>query len=237
MVTLSGPCDWPVEPCEACTVEVTAAHDAIAAYTLWRFTHSRFGPCEVTVRPCSDPSVVCGRCGGCATGRSRCSCYSVPEIVLPGPVYEIIAVRVDGVLLDASAYRVDDRAWLVRIDGGVWPFCQDLTADIDAAGAFSITYAIGVPPPAGAAEMTGELACDIAKALCNDKSCRLPKRARQIVRQGKTISLEDLEDGKTGIEVVDMWLSAVNSPPKRGRVYSPDLPQVRETTWSAPESV
>lgn len=233
VVTLSGPCGWDVEPCDDCSVEVTPAHEAIAVDMLWRLTHSRFGPCEVTVRPCSDPSVSCGRCGGQASGSRRCGCRAVPEIVLPGPVYSISEVWVDGERLDDNAFRVDDRAWLVRIDGGVWPFCQDLTADFDGAGAFTVIYKIGVPPPTGAAEMAGELACDIARALCNDKGCRLPKRISQKVRAGVTVTFKDLTEGKTGIDIVDMWLDSANRRSRRPRVYSPDLPHVRETTWEA----
>jgi hypothetical protein len=230
VVTLTGPCGWEVADCEACSVEETDTHKEIAVDLLWRATFQRFGPCEVTVRPCRDPAARCGRC---ASPCSACGCRSLPEIVLPGPIYSVSEVWVDGVVVDPSAYRVDDYNWLVRIDGGLWPRCGNLAAEPEEDGSFVVTYDLGAPPPAGAAETAAELACDLAKAYCNDKSCRLPKRIRQKTRQGVTVTFEDLAEGRFGIEVVDLWVDMVNSRRRRSRVYSPDLPKVRATTWTA----
>lgn len=234
MVTLiDAPCGWDVDDCPCGGIEVTDEDKAIAVQILWDLTGRRFGPCEVTVRPCQSAIAACGRCGGYPMGPRLCGCRSVPEVVLPGPVHSIVEVLVDGIALEPEAYRVDDFAWLVRLDGGVWPFCQDLTADADASGAFAVTYLIGAEPPAGAAQIAGELACDIARARCQDDECRLPRRATQAVRQGVTVTMADLPDGKTGIEIVDLWVSAINLKRRRSTVYSPDMPKVRQTTWQA----
>jgi hypothetical protein len=229
MVTLMEPCGWVVADCDACSVEVTDEHKAIAVDLLWRATYQRFGPCTITVRPCSDPSVVCGRCASACTS---CGCRQLSEIVLPGPIHAITEVWVDGEVVDPTAYRVDDFAWLVRTEGGQWPRCGNLAAEPEEAGSFVITYELGLAPPPGAAETAAEVACELAQAYCNDKSCRLPKRIRQKTRQGVTVTFDDLAAGRFGIEVVDLWVDMINARRRRSRVYSPDLPTVRETTWT-----
>jgi hypothetical protein len=77
---------------------------------------------------------------GCRT--SDCSCSSLSEVLLPGPVGDIESVRIDGITLDRTDYRVDNGYRLVRTDGGVWPACQDMAAASgpSAYSSFSGTY-------------------------------------------------------------------------------------------------
>ena len=63
--------------------------------------------------------------GGCS-GPSDCSCSSLSEVILPGPVGGIESITVDGAVIPADAYRVDNGDRLVRLDGGTWPVCQDM---------------------------------------------------------------------------------------------------------------
>lgn len=66
---------------------------------------------------------------GCGCGSPRdCSCSSLSEVLLPGPIGDIVEVRLDGAVLSPDAYRVDSGNRLVRVDGDVWPACQDLGA-------------------------------------------------------------------------------------------------------------
>lgn len=235
---MSGPCDWPVEDCPgggehgSCpdvSDAIRELADDLAGQLLWAWTDRRFGLCERTVRPCDDRQVRCG----CGSRRASCGCTDVPELVLSGPVASVTAVWVDGELLDETAYRVDDWRWLVRTDGGVWPSCSNLLADPDEAGSFVVTYQAGYPVPPGTGLITALLACELALALCQDDSCRLPRRIQSMTRQGVTISFSDLDDGRTGLPEVDMWVSAQRRPPRRATVWSPDVVVPRQTTWAA----
>jgi hypothetical protein len=165
-----------------------------------------------------------------------CTCISQVQVSLPGPVHDIVSVLVDGQLVPATGYRVDDRRWLVRADGGVWPARQNLAVADDAAGAFTITYMRGTLVPAAGRWAAGQLACELAKAMVGDKACRLPRRVASIVRQGVTTDFIDptklAENGMTGLPDVDGWLAAVNPSrlPRDSVVWSPDLVAARRRT-------
>ncbi len=172
----------------------------------------------------------CGRCLG------ECGCTHVSEVLLPGPVTEVLEVLLDGEVLDPLSYRVDDWARLVRLDGE-WPWCQDLNQPDDGLGAWAITYQRGQPIPAGGGLAAGSLASELAKAFCNDSSCRLPKRVSTVTRQGLTFAIIDdfknLQAGQTGIWEVDSWVATQMAGKFEGTLNSPDLQKVRRTTWTA----
>jgi hypothetical protein len=67
------------------------------------------------------------------------------------------------------------------------------------------------------------LAGEIGKRCVGDPSCRLPSRVTNIVREGVSFtvidSLKMLDEGRTGVEVVDLWLTA----DKAGRKPRPGL--------------
>lgn len=228
---LGETCDCP--PLEGLDPERQQLFAEMAAHMIWKATKSRFGPCPVRIRPCREPGVCCGRCGGGWYGPPLCGCDRVYELVLPGPVTEILQVLVDGEAVPPAEYRVDDYAWLVNLVAP-WPRCQDIAAGFDEAGAFTVDYLIGMAPPAGAGLVTAELACELAKAFCNDTSCQLPRRIASKTRQGVQVTYEDLEDGKTGITSVDTWVAMTNLGSRPSRVFTPDLPSHRSTTWPAP---
>ena len=234
--------------------ELTAA-DVIEAATayLWTWTGKVYGLCPVTVRPCRadcpefttyrgaghpdpllptygwGPALVGGvwrnvRCGVCRG--DGCSCDTVEAIELPGPIHSIDQIRIDGEVLDPSAYRVDDRRRLVRDDGEGWPDCQDLGKPAGEPGTWTVTYRWGVPVPKGGQIAAGVLACQLAKALRGDSSCELPQRVQTVTREGVTVGIldpfEGLEGGRTGLWVVDSWVASVTQAPARSTVHSPD---------------
>jgi hypothetical protein len=196
--------------------------EAWAVNDLWEATGRVYGTCEVTVMPCNDYSTLCG---SCHDAYRSCGCSSVSEVKLAGPVDSITEVVVDGVVLDDTAYRVDDWQWLVRLDGGVWPSSADPT-DPDS---FSVSYLLGQPPPAGAGTVTGILMC--SRSACSNGACRVPKNTQSLTRQGVTM-IRNL-DGQFGILDVDQWVANANAPMFAGAVHSPDLPTVRQITWEA----
>src|SRR5690606_37732965 len=82
---------------------------------------------------------------GCTSGDS-CSCGPLSEVILPGPVGDIVSVVINGVELPKTAYRVDNGNRLVRQDGGTWPTCQDMAAPAVAPPRFAphvITWPTG----------------------------------------------------------------------------------------------
>lgn len=163
---------------------------------------------------CRSTRSVCAPCVVCA--RSSCCCdrgsVSVP---LPGqyPVLAVLEVVLDGETLPRADYRVDDWHWLTRTDEQAWPRCTDLT-DRDS---FRVTYLHGrVPPPAGA-RAAAIFAGEIAAACVEGMECAIPERVNRIEREGVTFAVIDaqhfLDEGRTGITLVDTWLVA----DKRGR--------------------
>lgn len=233
---------------------------AIATQLLWNWTGRVYGLCDLTVRPCRTdctPSTYHGIAGipssqwrnmpylpvlvngeflnvtcsrWCRTG---CGCKHVSEIGLPGPVDSITEVTVDGIVLPSSAYRVDNRRWLVRQDGEEWPTCQDLSLPPGEENTWTVDYKWGVPVPEGGQVAATILACEMAKAALG-RDCSLPQRVQSVSRQGITVAIldtfEGLEKGSTGIWLVDSWVMSVNNAPKRSRVLSPDLHPARVRT-------
>lgn len=242
------PCDLSSDP------DANVAEIAIlaASFVLWSLGGRRHGACAVTVRPCSPRCTsgglwhefgsgyapvlyegewynVCG-CGA----STDCSCGPLSEIVLPmSPVVAVSGVILDGVELEQGTdYRVDGRR-LVRLGGESWPTCQNMAVAPDAPGAFAVVFSWGVPVDYLGEVAAGELACEIAKAMTNDSSCRLPQRASSVSRQGVTITMLDpqefLSEGRTGLYLADLWLAAVNPHglSRESGVWSPDVPAPR----------
>jgi len=257
-----GPCAWPIDTSccpdwDTYTPELQASATAWATDILWPLSGRRFGPCEITVRPCGS---TCNFAGGWMTwpvaldgGNAAaaggwfpfvdqtgvwrncgcagvCSCSARCEVFLPGPVAGITEVMIDGIVIPAESYRVDNQELLVRTDGECWPECQDMNLDADPVtgiDTFSVTYSRGTPVPVSGQIAAGILACDFAKTCLT--GCKLPGNLSSLSRQGIEVTAIDptdlLEDGLTGIAQVDTWLRAVN-PYKlreRSRLYSPDL--------------
>lgn len=226
-------------------------------------TGRRFSQCPVNYRPCGpkcqtsfgyltwpvgSPQSVGGgmpwmtpfidagvwRNCGCAGG---CSCRASHEVPFPGPVAAVTEVRVDGVVLDEDAYRLDVYRGipvLVRIDGEPWPECQDMDADADEVGAFVIVYQPGELLPLAGQLAAGELACEFAKS-CVGAECALPQALSSLSRNGVEVTVADpetiLDAGRTGLSNVDLWIKMVNPAglTQRSRVLSSDRPGPRFT--------
>jgi hypothetical protein len=165
-------------------------------------------------------------CGTCGLG-DDCSCTSVSSIRLPGPVASVTRIVIDGTVFDPASYRVDGPR-VVRTDGQHWPYCQDMSLNAGAVGTWTIEYQRGLPVPNGGQVAAGVLASELAKAACNDGSCQLPQRLQTITRQGVTMAMltdftQSLDQGYTGIWIVDSWISSVTRPHQSALVTSPDF--------------
>jgi hypothetical protein len=256
--------DWPVIwPCDlaAYSPEVTGIALSMASNLMWSLSGQQYGTCSVALRPCLTD---CGRTGkpylygllpwstygntvawggwdsswwfpgGCGSCGDSCSCARVSQLTLPALVSAVTAVKVDGVLLPSTAYRLDNSRLLVRTDGSVWPRCNNLNYDDTHAGTWSVTADYGVDIPSGVEFAVGQLACEILKATTG-ADCQLPANVTQLIRQGVTITMpsiaEMLSGGRTGLYLVDLWLEAVNPyrNRQRARTFSVDRPSVRRT--------
>lgn len=260
-MTLGGPCE-PWEVMWPCTVdcsspEITGMAVEVATEVVWALSGRQFGLCTVTLRPCRaecgdypwpsdgmnwnqwgggwiNPTLVAGQwfnvvCGRCTTG---CSCSSISEIVLPAPVHDVVQVKVDGVVVSGSGYRLDDNRNLVRL-GADWPLCNDLSLDDTQPGTWSVTARYGLEVPAGGTWAVGELACELVKAMCGGEDCRLPRNVTQLIRQGATLQFPDIKEllvsGLTGLYLVDQFIAVwnPNGLKRRSGTYSVDRPSHR----------
>ena len=212
-----GPCETVVRPCRE--------RPRIDGESEFRKQVSREGRSQVWM-----PTLVNGRwyntvCGTCRD--SQCGCAGPETISLPSPIGEIIEVEIEGVVLSPEAYEFSGSRWLHRTDGLSWPTWQNLALPPGSPGTWSVTYMKGIEVPAGGRIAAGVLALEIMKALCNDGTCQLPQRVQTITRQGVSMAMMDdfdgLDQGRTGIWLVDSWVASITGPRRGGTVLSPDV--------------
>lgn len=210
------------------------------------------GSCSATVRPaCTQgdggrvvvamggwdggwwaPQGIAGTLAVNCLGGSSCGCLGMRQILLPGePVTAVTEVKIDGEVLDSDVYRVDDWRYLVRIDGGTWPSCQQLYLDDTETGTWSVTFTYGTAPPSSGVNAAVALAVELAKGCCPDTAtgdCALPADVVRASRRGLEFQLEPADlmtEGRTGIEAVDLFIQATNpyGLARGATVRSPDL--------------
>lgn len=244
-----GPCAawepiWCVElPTSSAAISGHAVE--MATEILWARTGMRYDQCTLKIRPCRQdcwnesgwpygdqwwqlgtlypqPALIQGNwynltCGSCS---GTCSCASLSEILLPGPVTSIDEVRIDGNVQSTSTYRLDDWRKLVRI-GDMWPLCNNLNLSDSQVGTWSVTLTYGQPVPTMGRMAVGELAYQIILACLGDDCCKLPYQVQQIARQGVTINYPDVSElfgmdrngavrNRLGLQYCDMFIDAVN---------------------------
>lgn len=245
------PIDWPaaaVADRDAAEPETVALAERYAASSMQQLTLGRVGGLPVTVMPCnrSCTSPVMRRdmfmpvpwisssdlktCN-CSIG---CACSPINSVELAQPVGEIIEVTVDGTVLDASEYRVEDGRYLIRNDGKRWPAC--------AGKNFTVTYLNAHPVDSMGAYAGGVMAWEWLKALTpatgrNGNNCRLSSKVTSVNRQGITMELQPglFPDGTTGIEEVDLYVRLWNPHGAKvlPKVYTLDAPRQRRVTLGA----
>jgi len=245
------PCEpWPYEACcdELGTADpvLLASIQTAATEALWALSARRFGLCTHRVRPCRQrcmplqfahfsPLHLAGwdawapmavRCG---CGPNNCGCTTICQLALPGPVAGITEVVLDGVILDPSAYRVDEFRYLVRIDGECWPACQDFNAESDQPGTWEVTFTQGRPVPNLGERAMGALMCELIKLCVRDASCVLPRNVANITRQGVTINFRGTDSTNALIEFIPeiaLFLRVYNPSGlvTQSRIYRADAP-------------
>lgn len=135
----------------------------------------------------------------------------------------------DGNIIEPSKYYLSDHSTIFGIAGAGWSPSQ-----------VEVTYTYGTPPPTAGRAAARVLATELVKLYENDDTCALPQRVTSISRQGVSYTVLDNQDFidelKTGIYAIDLFLKTVN-PDKaraRARVFSPDQPRARRITGASP---
>lgn len=241
------PCQDLVTPVE--NADAVALAIGASSFVLWALSGRRYGQCSVKVRPCRrdffpfrgswhewgsgyEPVFYGGEWFNVCGHQHSCSCDFVDTVLLPpyGMVSAdaVTEVRVNGDVLDPSAYRVDNGSELVRLDGQRWPACQNMSDPDTEVGTWSITFTYGIGLDSLAMLAAGDFACEFLKNRLG-QSCKLPSRVQNVTRQGVSFTLLDphtfLSEGRTGLYTVDLWLSTVNPSALRQEpvVWSPDV--------------
>lgn len=182
---------------------------------------------------------LCGCTSDCHCGPELC------EVYLPGPIYDIVSVDIDGETVLPATYSVLDGRYLVRSSatpddaagGQCWPSCQDMSLPPGEDGTFTVVYRTGLALPALGVAALSALAAHYIKG-CEGCGCGAgpTKNLTRLQRQGVQMEFASpqqlLSDGRTGIEIVDQFIHAYNPSglPRAMRVISPDAPK-RPRIW------
>lgn len=150
------------------------------------------------------------------SGRT-CGCREMSRVKLAGYVREVTEVKIDGVVIDESVYRVDEHRWLTRIDGSRWPSCARVDLPDTEEGTFSVSYTYGKTPPLAGIEAAKQLACQIyMRCAGGGEDCGIPEGAVRVTRQGITVEraifARSPQTGawSTGLSAVDQFLNTYN---------------------------
>lgn len=138
-------------------------------------------------------------------------------------VIKIHTVRdINGNIVDPKDYYLAEHSTLYGTPNTSWN-----PANVE------VTYTYGTPPPPMGRAAARLFAIELIKYYEGDETCALPQRVTSVNRQGVSYTVLDqqdfIEEGKTGIYTIDLFLKTAN-PDKaraRSRVFTPDVPRAR----------
>lgn len=135
----------------------------------------------------------------------------------------------NGNLIDPDTYYLSDHSTIFGTPNAKWTSTN-----------VEVTYTYGSPPPIAGKTAARILATELVKLYENDDTCALPQRVTSVARQGVTYTVLDRQDFvdelRTGIYAIDLFLKSVN-PDKaraRSRVFSPDTARARRIIGKSP---
>lgn len=177
------------------------------------------------------PALIGGKwynltCSSCRGSSATADLHAWQGVSLPRPLHEVTAVWVNGEKLESGQYVVIEGVVYPAGDT-VFPENQDLSGNYHTdTNTFAIEFTHGTTPPMAGQIAAGVLSLEIMRSLCKDTGCKLPERLQSITRQGVTMgfvdTFEGLEDGKTGLWLVDSWVSSLRGAKRPSAVHSPD---------------
>jgi hypothetical protein len=161
------------------------------------------------------------------------------------PLKEIIGVA--RLLPDCSESPVDITGWCisghsvyfnpVHCDLGSWYIDACTCAPVNGE-ALRLTYAFGSTVTASAQRAVLYLARQLwLECHPGQGECELPERVTSVNREGLSYTIFDpmtfLDQGRTGLPRVDLWLASVNpsKAKRRSAVYTPDAPPAVNRTF------
>lgn len=179
------------------------------------------GICTVTRSLC----LSCRTCLPATCGCEPVNGYYV-DLGIAAPVWGAWDVIADGVTLPASAYTVHDRRYLVRTDGELWPVTGNGQTSLMDPNTFRATWAYGRKVPVGGQQAAQLFVTEIAKLCVGDASCQIPQRVTNVNREGMSFTILDsmkmIEEGRTGIALIDLWLVSDKVGRKsKPRIFAP----------------
>lgn len=151
------------------------------------------------------------------------------------PVQRVLSVEINGQAVAPADYALLNHSTLGFPYGSI-AACS--------ATCVRVSYVWGVNPPPGGRTAAAVMADQFLLAWEGDDSCRFPRRITSVTRQQVSWTIMDpqdfLEDGRTGIYEIDLFLKSVNPDKARkpARVFSPDVPRASTVVQQdAPPSV
>lgn len=190
----------------------------VASQILRNLSGRRYGVRRITIRPyqVGDDSDI-----HCLVPWVLPDGSPVAALTLAGPA-RIIAVSIDGVVVDPSLYwLVGGRRLVFDATISALP-AQNLRTPLGQPGTWSVTYESGTPVPQAASTACQVLACELVKLLIPavGKCSITDARVTSVTRQGVTKTMLDPEvfkDGRTGLYIPDLWLASLVAAKKKRR--------------------
>lgn len=241
-VTMQGICELWVDvddldaDCAYANPELVERLAVAASLVCFRLGGNRWpGVCTDSVQPgsCGCAAIAWPVEGGVSlvsTCGDRHGLLRLPQF----PVVEIDEIRVRGVVLDPSAYRIVDDEFIVRVDGASWPSNSRVG---DQPPIIEVDYQYGARPSELGRRAATVLCNELLLAVCESASCRLDRRVQTITRQNVTIEavqmpglVDALVQGQIGLPEVDLFVAAENPSKLRreGRFVVPGDPSLND---------
>lgn len=138
------------------------------------------------------------------------------------PVHEVLNVYSGNEILPETSYALVNKRFLLLHGGSYWNYgCND--------GGVTVEYTYGMMPPKAGIMACTTLANELMLLLdgVGPDKCRIPERVRSVSREGISFDMIDpqefLDDGRTGIWEVDLFIRTANPAraKKQPRIVSP----------------
>lgn len=139
------------------------------------------------------------------------------------PVRHVAQVKSGDTVLETSQYKIVNGSML-----------QLTNTNLDVCG-LEVTYTYGVNVPVSGQRAARGLAKEFVKGWSGEE-CLLPDRVTNVSREGISFTIMDkqdfLDEGRTGVYEVDLFLRATNPDKARkpARIFSPDKPKAVRVT-------